>query len=146
MFIAHHQNQILIMLVYVDDIIVTESDPIQVDQCIKQLNSQFSIRDLGQLNFFLGIEVTHNQAGICLTQTKYLTDLLKRVNMLNCTPVLSPMASGTTISKHGSQPCKDPFMFRSVLGALQYATLTRPNISFSVNKLSQFMHSPTEDH
>jgi Reverse transcriptase (RNA-dependent DNA polymerase) len=61
MFLAHHQDHILILLVYVDDIIVTGSDPVQVDQCIQHLNSRFAIRDLGQLHFFLGIEATHNK-------------------------------------------------------------------------------------
>jgi Reverse transcriptase (RNA-dependent DNA polymerase) len=146
MFLAHHQGHILILLVYVDDIIVTGSDPVQVDQCIQHLNSRFVIRDLGQLHFFLGIEATHNKEGICLTQTKYLTDLLKRVNMMNCKSVLSPMASGTILSTTGVDPCKDPSLYRSVIGALQYATLTRPDISYSVNKLSQYMHSPNDDH
>jgi Reverse transcriptase (RNA-dependent DNA polymerase) len=146
MFIAQHQGHTLILLVYVDDIIITGSDPVQIDQCIQQLNTRFAIRDLGTLHYFLGLEASYNSNGICLTQTKYFTDLLKRVNMLNCKPCLSPMASGTTLSSHGSELCKDPQLFRSVIGALQYGTLTRPDLSFSVNKLSQFMHSPTEDH
>jgi Reverse transcriptase (RNA-dependent DNA polymerase) len=146
MFIAHHHGQILILLVYVDDIIVTGSDPTQVDQCIYQLKSRFAIRDLGLLHFFLGIEATNNRNGLCLTQTKYLTDLLKRVNMMNCKPILSPMASSTSFSITDSTPCKDPHLYRSVLGALQYATLTRPDLSFAVNKLSQYMHSPSEEH
>jgi Reverse transcriptase (RNA-dependent DNA polymerase) len=146
MFLAHHQDHILILLVYVDDIIVTGSDPVQVDQCIQHLNSRFAIRDLGQLHFFLGIEATHNKEGIYLTQTKYLTDLLKRVNMMNCKSVLSPMASGTILSNTSADPCKDPSLYCSVIGALQYATLTRPDISYSVNKLSQYMHSPSDDH
>jgi Reverse transcriptase (RNA-dependent DNA polymerase) len=146
MFLAHHQGHVLILLVYVDDIVVTGSDPIQVDQCIQQLNSRFAIRDLRPLHFFLGIEANHNKDGMCLTQTKYLTDLLKRVNMFNCKPCLSPMASSTILSSEGSTACNDPHLYRSVIGALQYATLTHPDISFSVNKLSQYMHSPTEDH
>jgi hypothetical protein len=95
---------------------------------------------------FLGLETTSNNDGLCLTQTKYFTDLLKKVNMMNCKPILSPMASGTNFSTTGSSPSKDPHLYRSVIGALQYATLTRPDLSYSVNKLSQFMHSPSEEH
>jgi hypothetical protein len=62
--------------------------------------------------------------------------LAKRVNMMNCKPILSPMASGTNFSTTGSSPCKDPHLYRSVIGALQYATLTGPDLSYSVNKLS----------
>jgi hypothetical protein len=66
--------------------------------------------------------------------------------MLNCKPLSTPMASGTILSAYGQDMCKDPHMYRSVIGALQYATLTRPDLSFSVNKLSQYMHTPTEEH
>jgi len=59
--------------------------------------------NLGPLHFFLGIEANHNNAGMCLTQTKYLTDLLERVNMINCKPCLSPMASGTILSSKDSK-------------------------------------------
>jgi Reverse transcriptase (RNA-dependent DNA polymerase) len=111
MFIAHHKRQILILLEYVDDIVVTGSDPVQVDQCIYQLKSRFAIRDLGPLHFFLGLEATSNNDGLCLTQTKYLTDLLKRVNMMNCKLILSPMTSDTTFSTTGSSHYKDPYLY-----------------------------------
>jgi hypothetical protein len=94
----------------------------------------------------LGIEVSKSPDGLILTQTKYLTDLLQRVNMSTCKSVSSPMASGTSLSTHGSVPCENLHLYRSVVGALQYATLTRPDLAFSVNKVSQFMHMPTEEN
>jgi hypothetical protein len=114
--------------------------------CITHLKQRFSIQNLGDLNYFLGIEATYTNDGLCLTQAKYLTDLLKRSNMINCKPCLSTMASGCTISQEGSSPCKNDHLYRSVVGGLQYAMLTRPNIAFTVNKVSQYMYQPTEDH
>jgi hypothetical protein len=102
----------------------------------------FFNRDLGDIHYFLGIEATTNNTRLCLTQTKYLTDLLTRSNMLHCKPCLSLMASGTILTLAGSRPCSNPHLYCSVVGALQYAMLTIPDIAYSVNKISQYMHNP----
>jgi Reverse transcriptase (RNA-dependent DNA polymerase) len=146
LFLAHSQGHILLVLVYVDDIIITGSNPQQVKAYIRHLQQQFSIRDLGDLNYFLGIEANYTTNGLCLTQTKYLTDLLNRSNMLNCKPCLSPMASDCALSQEGSTLCQNFKLYHNIVGGLQYATLTRPDIAFAVNKVSQFMHHPTEAH
>jgi Reverse transcriptase (RNA-dependent DNA polymerase) len=146
LFISRRKGQLTLILVYVDDIIVAGSDPTLIQQCFTYLSNQFAIQDLGPNHFFLGVEVTSFDKGLFLSQTNYLSDLLIRANMLNCKPILSPMASGTNLSQIGSMPCQDSYLYRSIVGTLQYAILTRPDISFSVNKVSQFMHNPTEEH
>ncbi|KAI5425964.1 hypothetical protein KIW84_031693 [Lathyrus oleraceus] len=100
---------------------------------------------LGKLDYFLGIEVTHLPNGsLHLSQTKYLTDLLSKTNMLNSNGMPTPMVSTSKLSRIGSNAVSDPTQFRSVVGALQYATLTRPEISFAVNKLI-VEHVPAQD-
>ncbi|KAJ4767670.1 Gag/pol [Rhynchospora pubera] len=146
LFISNHNGHKLFVLVYVDDIIVTGDDDKLVAECIEQLSTQFAVKDLGKLHYFLGIEAQFTTQGLLLTQSKYLADLLNRVNMINSKPVLTPMATGVTLSKDDGALFDDPHLYRSVIGALQYATLTRPDISFTVNKLSQFMHDPTLNH
>lgn len=86
--------------------------------------------------------------GIILTQEKYATDLLKKVNMAECKPVTTPMASSEKLSLYEGTPLgpRDATNYRSVVGALQYLTLTRPDIAFAVNKVCQFLHSPTTVH
>jgi histone deacetylase 1/2 len=102
---------------------------------------------LGKLDYFLGIEVTHLTNGsLLLSQTKYLTDLLAKVNMLKENGMPTPMISNSKLSKVGSTTVNDPTEFRSIVGALQYATLTRPEISFFINKVFQFLSNPLEDH
>jgi Reverse transcriptase (RNA-dependent DNA polymerase) len=133
---VYHEGHILLLLIYVDDIIVTGSSPHQVQQCIVRLSVAFSIRDLRDLNFFLGIEITFNSDGLCLTQSKYLTDLLKRTNMITYKPCLSPMSSGNILTKEDNSPCSNPALYRSIVGSLQYVTLTKSDIAFSVNKIS----------
>ncbi|KAJ4757139.1 hypothetical protein LUZ62_067514 [Rhynchospora pubera] len=146
LFIAKHQNHTLFILVYVDDILVTGSSPQMISTCVHQLQQKFAVKDLGSLNFFLGIETHSKSNGILLTQTKYVGDLLARTKMLDAKPVTTPIATHITLSKDSGDPFAEPSLYRSVVGALQYATLTRPDIAYAVNKVSQFMHNPTDLH
>jgi Reverse transcriptase (RNA-dependent DNA polymerase) len=136
LFLSHKNNQTLLVLVYVDDLIIIGNDTNQIVECIAQISCQFSIRDLCNINYFLGVQAIANSDGVHLSQAKYTSDLLKKVNMLNAKPVSSPMASGTILTQEGSIPCSNPHLYRSIVGSLQYATLTRPEIAYSVNKLS----------
>ncbi|GKA17967.1 retrotransposon protein, putative, ty1-copia subclass [Tanacetum coccineum] len=148
LFLFHHGNITIYMLVYVDDIVIVGSSQSVVDRLIHNLSSSFPIKDLGRLNYFLGIEVAHNSGGITLLQHKYASDLLHRVHMENCKSVSTPMSvtdklardSGTILSDD------DAFKYRSMVGGLQYLTLTRPDISFAVNKVCQYLSKPTNIH
>ncbi|PNX88392.1 hypothetical protein L195_g044495 [Trifolium pratense] len=112
---------------------------------IKQLNDVFSLKDLGLLHYFLGIEVQRDVGGMYLKQSKYISDLLKKFKMDNCSPCPTPMITGRQFTVAGEK-LQDPTVFRQAIGGLQYLTHTRPDIAFSVNKLSQYMSSPTIDH
>lgn len=128
-------------------IIITGNSTSYIAQLIKSLNSNFALKDLGKLDYFLGIEVSHLPNGsIILSQTKYVSDLLARVNMATANVMPTPMVSSSKLSKFGSDTVADPTLFRSIFGALQYATLTRPELSFAVNKVCQFLSNPLEDH
>jgi Reverse transcriptase (RNA-dependent DNA polymerase) len=98
-FVLNTGKHVILILIYVDDIIITGSDAQAVQSCINQLSSQFALKDLGTLNFFLGIEARFCDQGLTLTQTKYILDLLKKVNMIDAKPCLTPMATGATLSK-----------------------------------------------
>lgn len=147
LFLLHTASLTIMVLVYVDDIIITGNSASFITALIKNLNTDFSLKQLGKLDYFLGIEVTHLPNGsLLLSQAKYLTDLLAKINMLNANGMPTPMVSTSKLSKIGSPAVSDPTQFRSVVGALQYATLTRPEISFSVNKVCQFLSNPLEEH
>jgi hypothetical protein len=82
----------------------------------------------------------------CLSQTKYLSDLLKRANIFNSKPRITHMALSIILSQEGCSQFEDRHLYRSIVGALQYANLTRSDIAFSANKVSQFLHQPTDAH
>lgn len=126
---------------------ITGSSSSLVQQLITQLHSVFSLKQLGNLDYFLGIEVCRQPNGsIILTQSKYLGDLLAKTNMTEAKAISSPMASSCKLSKSGNDMLSDPTMYRPVVGALQYTTITWPELSFSVNKVCQFMANPLETH
>jgi len=147
MFTKHAIKQSTFILVYVDDIIITGSSKSFIHQLVQHLNLEFHLKDLGKLDYFLGIEVLHSDTGsLLLTQTKYIKDLLLKANMAGANSMASPMASNTKLSKYGSNYVPNPTFFRSIVGGLQYATVTRPEISYSVNKVCQFLSAPLEEH
>jgi hypothetical protein len=138
----------MFILVYVDDIIVASSSQGTTTRLLHKLGQEFALKDLGKLHYFLGIEVNEIANGIILTQSKYASDLLHKVGMGNCKPSNLPMSASEKPSLYEGTPLgpHDSSQYRSVVGALQYLTLTRPDISFTVNKVCQFLHAPTTVH
>ncbi|XP_019172664.1 PREDICTED: uncharacterized protein LOC109168065 [Ipomoea nil] len=133
------------LLVYVDDIIMLGNDAVLIDTLLKQLSTMFKIRDLGTPGFFLGIETGKVNDGMLLSQHHYMGDILTRAGMMDCKPLATPAAVTQAVSL-SAQPFENPTQYRRIVGALQYLTITRPDLSYAVNRLCQFMHSPTEDH
>jgi len=145
----YKKGQITIfLLIYVDDIIVASSSERATQALLSDLKAEFALKDLGELHYFLGIEVKKTETGILLSQEKYISDLLKRAGMMNCKPMNTPMSTTEklTVYEGDSLGPEDSTKYRSMVGALQYVTLTRPDISFSVNKVCQYLNSPTTVH
>ncbi|KAM0038591.1 putative RNA-directed DNA polymerase [Helianthus debilis subsp. tardiflorus] len=146
LFIYSHQGTLLYMLVYVDDIILTGNNNRAIDHVVGSLGQTFAIQDMGQLSYFLGIEVVRSGSDLILSQQKYINELLARANLSKAKPVPSPCTTSASLSLGDSSPFADPVKYRQMVGALQYVTLSRPDITYAVNKVCQFMHSPTENH
>ncbi|XP_042942764.1 uncharacterized mitochondrial protein AtMg00810-like [Carya illinoinensis] len=117
-----------------------------ITKLIYDLSQEFAVKDLGDLKYFLGVEAIQVADGLILSQSRYVTNLLQRTNMHPAKPISSPMSSTQQLSLFTGPPCADPSLYRSIVDALQYLSLTRPDISFSVSKACQFMHKPTDVH
>ncbi|KAK0573321.1 hypothetical protein LWI29_006391 [Acer saccharum] len=146
LFVLNTGGTILYLLIYVDDIILTGNNSAHVDRFVDTLAQRFSLKDLGPLSYFLGVKVLLHKHGALLTQRRYIQDLLTRTNMANANPVQTPLPTSPPITLNSGTLLSDPTTYRMVVGSLQYLSLTRPDISFAVNKLSQYMHQPTSDH
>jgi hypothetical protein len=145
LFYLQNSDVTIFILVYVDDINITSSKPQIVAALLEKLRDDFALKDLGDLHYFLGIVVNKVKDGIILSQDKYACDLLKRAGMTKCKPASTPLATGGKLSatQLGSV---DATKYRSIVGALQYLILTRPDLAFAVNKVCQFLHAPTDEH
>lgn len=121
-----------------DDLIVTGSSSLEIDEFVQHLHRQFSLRDLGDLNFFLGIEVTRSNDCLYLCQHKYIRDLLTRAKMHDAKPIGSPTEPYSRLCATGD-PMAEPSLYRSVVGALQYVTITRPELAYAINRVCQYM-------
>ncbi|WKA10803.1 hypothetical protein VitviT2T_028358 [Vitis vinifera] len=118
MFIHHSTHDVLILLIYVDDILVTGSNSAQVSSFITRLNSSFALRDLGYVNYFLGIKVVRSGIMFHLSQHKYTQDLLSRTAMLESKPATTPGLLGQTLSHLNGEPLLDTTLYRSMVGVL----------------------------
>lgn len=147
LFIKHgDSSKKLILIVYVDDIIITGDHCEEIQRLKEYLVKEFEIESLGALKYFLGMEVARSKKGISIAQRKYVLDLLKKTGMLGCKPADTPM--NFTI-KLGSEDCDklvDRERYEKLVGRLIYLAHKRSDISFAVSTMSQFMNQLTEIH
>ncbi len=107
---------------------------------------EFEMTDLGEMHYFLGLEVQQTQDGIFLSQQKYVTDLLEQFHMSQCNTVSTPMNTSEKLKEKDGSGVADARRYRSLVGRLIYLTHTRPDIAFFVGLISRFMHAPTKHH
>ncbi|CAL1408191.1 unnamed protein product [Linum trigynum] len=146
LFTQTSSRGIVVLLLYVDDMIITGSDSVGIRRLKEGLQAAFSIKDLGELSYFLGLEVSRSAKGILLCQRKYIIDLLHDHNFENCNPVSTPMELNLKLSRESGELLKDGSQYRSIVGSLIYLAATRPDISYAVQLVSQFMSNPCVDH
>ena len=118
LFVLQTSQALVILLLYVDDIVITGTDSSLIQSLIQQLHTMFELKDLGQLSYFLGLELHHSSKGLFFNQSKYITDILKKHNMLDCKPCSIPCASSTKLTRDDGTPLDDPSVYRSLVGSL----------------------------
>ncbi|XP_058726224.1 uncharacterized mitochondrial protein AtMg00810-like [Vicia villosa] len=146
LFTFKSNHTTIFVLVYIDDIIITGNNEDAISDIKKFLAQAFSIKDLGNLSYFLGIEVSRSKKGIFLCQRKYTLDILSDSGMTGCQPSDFPMEQHLRLRPNEGSPLPDPTIYRRLIGCLLYLTVTRPDIQYAVNTLSQFMQSPCTTH
>ncbi|GJX94196.1 ribonuclease H-like domain-containing protein, partial [Tanacetum coccineum] len=134
-----------LLLLYVDDIVLTASYESLLQHIIGSLHKEFAMTDLGSLNYFLGISVTRDSSGLFLSQKKYASEILERAHMVNCNPSRTPVDTKSKLEAD-ADPISDSTLYRSLAGSLQYLTFTRPDISYAVQQVCVYMHDPREPH
>ena len=126
----------------VDDMIITGSDSAAISDVKDHLFREFEMKDLGPLRYFLGIEVASSPKGYLLSQTKYITDILHRANLTDDKTVDTPLELHAKFSTTDGVLLEDPTLYRELVGCLVYLTVTRPDISYVVHIVSQYVSAP----
>ncbi|CAL1398262.1 unnamed protein product [Linum trigynum] len=146
LFLYRKGETFVAALIYVDDVVLTGNDAGFISQVKSFLDSRFSIKDLGPLKYFLGIEVARSPEGIVLSQRKYTLDILKDAGVTGARPSSFPMEQNHSLTQPADDVIPDISSYRRLIGRLLYLTVTRPDITYAVNVLSQHVHAPSSAH
>ena len=161
MFIKKDESGMVIILVYVDDLLVTGDSLRIVKETKEKLKQVFKMKDLGELRYFLGIEFARSDQGILMHQRKYTLELISETRLNSSKPAATPMdtnvklttkqldeyiRSGNSEKSNANDPLVDQGAYQRLIGKLLYLTVTRPDIAFGVNTLSQFLQQPKKSH
>ncbi|GKB00656.1 uncharacterized mitochondrial protein-like protein [Tanacetum coccineum] len=146
LFTLQTDNTFLSLLVYVDDILIACNDRSLIDHLKTSLHTKFSIKDLGPLHYYLGIEFLRNKTGLALTQRKYALDLVTYVGLLDTKPSVTPLNPNKKLTPDNDDLLTNPSLYIALVGKLLYLTITRPDLSFAAHALSQFLQQPISTH
>ncbi|OMP00054.1 Integrase, catalytic core [Corchorus capsularis] len=147
LFISYDKGEIfLTTLIYVDDVILAGNNGAKIQEVKSYLNDKFDIKDFGSLKYFLGIEVAQSPVGIVLSQRKYALDILEESGMQGCKPSAFPIEQKHKLRSDSNGPLIDTAQYRRLVGRLLYLTVTRPDFSYVVNVLSQFVSAQRQEH
>lgn len=136
LFTKRTASSFTIVAVYVDDLIVTGSDSSVIQSLKHHLHRAFSIKDLGSLHYFLGLEVSHLATGIAITQRKFAKELLQNSGISHFKKAVTPLPFNLKLHVDDSPLYSNPTHYRSLVGKLNFLTNTRPDLSFTVQTLS----------
>ncbi|XP_062208878.1 uncharacterized mitochondrial protein AtMg00810-like [Phragmites australis] len=144
-FIYRHEGETIYLLLYVDYIVFTASSTRVLCRTIDALQCEFSMKDLGPLEHFLGISVTRSSGSMFLSQRQYTLEILERAGMTACKPCSTLVDTQSKVLSDGA-PVEDVTFYQSLVGALQYLTFMRSNIAYAVQQVCLYMHDPREPH
>ncbi|GKC38293.1 retrovirus-related pol polyprotein from transposon TNT 1-94 [Tanacetum coccineum] len=139
-------KHILLVQIYVDDIIFASTDPKACDIFSNEMSSKFQMSMMGQMSFFLGLQVSQNPGGIFINQSKFALEILKKFGMDSCDPVDTPMVDRLKLDEDPLGIPVDQTRFRSMVGSLMYLTASRPDLVFVVCMCARYQASPTKKH
>ncbi|CAJ2641499.1 unnamed protein product [Trifolium pratense] len=146
LFVKQDEGNILIVSLYVDDLIYTGNNSEMFEDFKHSMKKRFAMTDLGQMRYFLGVEVTQDKYGIFINQQKYAKEILSRFEMGMCNIVSSPIVPGCKLSKDENGKQVDATKYKQIVGCLMYLLASRPDLAFSVCLIARYMDKPTDMH
>ncbi|KAL0339458.1 UNVERIFIED_CONTAM: Retrovirus-related Pol polyprotein from transposon RE1 [Sesamum angustifolium] len=146
LFFMGSEDTFVAMLIYVDDVLITSPSVSLLTDVKSYLDGLFTIKDLGVARYFLGLQIARSPTGTSVTQTKYINDIVRDTGLMHAKSVTTPFPQHIKLSATGGAVLSDPEPYRRLVGRLLYLGFTRPDISYGVQQLSQFLQHPCESH
>ncbi len=146
LYVKKTDHGIVVIIIYVDDLIITGDNDADIFDLKKLLKQNFEMKDLGELRYFLGIEVIQSPKGIWLLQRQYALNKLSEYGMTGCKPISIPLEQNVKLSADEGDLVEDTTMYKRIVGSLIYMTITKPDLSYAVGVVSQFMQTPRKPH
>ncbi|GJR60356.1 retrovirus-related pol polyprotein from transposon TNT 1-94 [Tanacetum coccineum] len=146
LFIRKTGKHTLHVQIYVDDIIFASTDPRDCDRFSNEMSSKFQMSMMGQISFFLGLQISQNPRGIFINQSKYAKEIIKKFDLHNSDPVDTPMVDRTKLDEDLSGIPVDQTRYRGMIGCLMYLTASRPDLVFAVCMCARYQSKPTKKH
>ena len=146
LFLRHTDKCTILLLLYVDDMIITGDDLSGIQELKDFLSQQFAMKDLGHLNYFLGLAITHSIDGLYITQAKYAFEFLSRAGLTDSKTVDTPIELNAHLTPSRGKPLSNPSLYRCLVGNLIYLTVTHPDIFYAVHQVSQYLSAPRSTH
>jgi len=146
LYVKRTNHGIVVIVIYVDDLIITRNNDANIFNLNKLLKQKFEMKDLGELHYFLGIEVIQSHKEIWLLQRQYALNKLFEYGMTSCKPILIVLEQNVKLNADEGDVVEDTIMYRHILGSLIYMTIKRPDLSYVITVVNQFMQTPRKAH
>lgn len=146
LFYLKQDGGLPLLLVYVDELLITRSDSMEIAKLKADLQSQFEMTDLGEASEYLGVEIHKQEGGIFISQRGYVIKLLDKFGLRDCNPTKLPIDPKEILQKNMGTEKINPMIYRSLVGSLLYLSISRPDICYVVSCISKYMQEPEQAH
>jgi hypothetical protein len=146
LFLRKVKGHIILVQIYVDDIIFGSTKPSMCDKFASLMKSEYKMSMMGELTYFLGLQIKQSEKGIFISQGKYVSDMLKKFDLTSCSSMKTPMAPPLTLDKDSLGKSVNVTLYRGMIGSLLYLTASRPDIMYSTCLCARYQSDPKESH
>ncbi|GJX50158.1 retrovirus-related pol polyprotein from transposon TNT 1-94 [Tanacetum coccineum] len=146
LFTRQAGNDLLLVQIYVDDIIFASTNTAMCNEFANQMTTKFKMSMMGQMSFFLGLQISQSPRGIFINQSKYASEIVKKYGLLSTNSVDTPMVEKNKLDEDLQGTPVDATLYRGMIGSLMYLTSSRPDLIYAVCLCARYQAKPTEKH